>query len=93
MKHFLPKEDPILRRSSARILCFDVFWLVLTYFQHGIKLEVEHEHETAQLVATSSDKQGSDELQEACHDILLFAEEQLHELKGNALKPSRGKYH
>ena len=93
MKHFPSDHDPVLFRNSARILCFDMFWLVLTYFQHGIKLVVEHERKagqlSSQLTVAAEDVSVTDEtptLEEACHRILLFAEEQLEELKGDALQ-------
>ena len=94
MKHFPSDHDPVLFRNSARILCFDMFWLVLTYFQHGIKLVVEHEQNAGQLssqltvvaAAAASATGEKPTLEEACHRILLFAEEQLEELKGDALQ-------
>ena len=93
MKHFPSDHDPVLFRNSARILCFDMFWLVLTYFQHGIKLVVEHEQKVDQLpsqptvaAADPSTTVETPTLEEACHRILLFAEKQLEELKGDALQ-------
>ena len=93
MKHFRPKEDPILYRSSARILYLDVFWLVLTYFQHGTKLEVEHEYQTTQLTATTSNEEGRDELQEAFHNILLFCRRTTSRMERQCLEACRDSAH
>ncbi|XP_065187468.1 uncharacterized protein LOC135818075 isoform X2 [Sycon ciliatum] len=41
MQRYSPKEDPILYHTSARILVKDRFWLVMQYFQHGIRLSLE----------------------------------------------------
>ena len=89
MKHFKSDHDPVLHRNSARILCFDVFWLVLTYFQHGIKLVVEHEKTAAGVLADNVPTRSTARklrLPEACNRILVFAEEQLEQLKGDALQ-------
>ncbi|XP_065187466.1 uncharacterized protein LOC135818074 [Sycon ciliatum] len=41
MQRYSPKVDPILYHTSARILVKDRFWLVMRYFQHGIRLSLE----------------------------------------------------
>ncbi|XP_065187482.1 uncharacterized protein LOC135818087 [Sycon ciliatum] len=41
MQRYSPKVDPILYHTSARILVKDRFWLVMQYFQHGIRLSLE----------------------------------------------------
>ncbi|XP_065187463.1 uncharacterized protein LOC135818071 [Sycon ciliatum] len=41
MQRYSPKVDPILCHTSARILVKDRFWLVMQYFQHGIRLSLE----------------------------------------------------
>ncbi|XP_065187464.1 uncharacterized protein LOC135818072 [Sycon ciliatum] len=41
MQRYSPKVDPILYHTSARILAKDRFWLVMQYFQHGIRLSLE----------------------------------------------------
>ncbi|XP_065187465.1 uncharacterized protein LOC135818073 [Sycon ciliatum] len=41
MQRYSPKVDPILHHTSARILVKDRFWLVMQYFQHGIRLSLE----------------------------------------------------
>ncbi|XP_065187470.1 uncharacterized protein LOC135818077 [Sycon ciliatum] len=41
MQRYSPKVDPILYHTSARILIKDRFWLVMQYFQHGIRLSLE----------------------------------------------------
>ena len=83
MQQYNSHRDPVLLRSTARVLFHGVFWLVLHYFQHGIKVVVEKE-QVAQMVGAGVSAEIA--LRDACHEILPFLEGHLIELKGSALE-------
>ena len=89
MQEYSPSVDPILYHASARILCRDKYWLVMHYFQHGLRLTVEIPGE-----GSKGCKEGQQQLDVAddndvsrlCHEILPYLERQLDDLKEFSLK-------
>ena len=81
MQRYSPCVDPILHHSSARILCLDQFWLVLHYFQHGLRLAVE-------IPSNGAAEQEFVDCDVAilCHKLLPYLESQLADLKKFSLK-------
>ena len=81
MQRYSPAIDPILHHSSARLLCLDHFWLVLHYFQHGLRLAVE-----IPLNPVAEPEAVDSKVASLCHELLPYLEAQLAELKEFSLK-------
>ena len=81
MQHGCSSADPILYQSSARLLCEDQYWLVLRYFQHGLRLSVEIPPN-----ATAKQETIDREVAKLCYELLPYIEDNLEEVKSLSRK-------
>ncbi|XP_065186545.1 uncharacterized protein LOC135817314 [Sycon ciliatum] len=86
MQKYQPRQEPLLYQSAARLRCYGIYWLVLEYFSHGIRISVAAEESALSNIGSSYSAARPTDLPAMCSEALLFVEEQLEDLKKFSLR-------
>ncbi|XP_065186554.1 uncharacterized protein LOC135817318 [Sycon ciliatum] len=86
LQKYRPRHEPLLYQSAARLRCYSIYWLVLEYFSHGIRISVAAEESAQSNIGSSYSTARPADLPAMCSEALMFVEEQLEDLKKFSLR-------
>ncbi|XP_065186542.1 uncharacterized protein LOC135817312 [Sycon ciliatum] len=86
MQKYQPRQEPLLYQSAARLRCYGIYWLVLEYFSHGIRISIAAEESALSNIGSAYSAVRPADLPAMCSEALLFVEEQLEDLKKFSLQ-------
>ncbi|XP_065186557.1 uncharacterized protein LOC135817322 [Sycon ciliatum] len=86
LQKYRPRHEPLLYQSAARLRCYSIYWLVLEYFSHGIRISVAAEESAQSNIGSSYSAARPADLPAMCSEALMFVEEQLEDLKKFSLR-------